>query len=53
VGGYAKPAVLPARPAALLDLYVSRGWILRTRRSRVVNITPKGQDAFRRTFGTS
>jgi DNA-binding transcriptional ArsR family regulator len=37
--------------AALLDLYVERGWILRARRSRVVTITPKGQDAFRRTFG--
>lgn len=38
--------------AALLELYVSRGWILRARRSRVVSITPKGRDGFRRVFGT-
>ena len=48
-----RPHIGGALGAALLDLYVARGWILRTRRSRVVNITPKGQDAFRRTFGTS
>ena len=48
-----RPHIGGALGAALLDLYVSRGWILRTRRSRVVNITPKGQEAFRRTFGTS
>jgi DNA-binding transcriptional ArsR family regulator len=39
--------------AALLDLYVERGWILRVRRSRAVTITPKGRDAFRRSFGIS
>lgn len=37
---------------ALLDLYVARGWILRQRRSRVVSITPKGRENFRRLFGT-
>lgn len=37
---------------ALLDLYVARGWILRQRRSRVVSITPKGHENFRRLFGT-
>jgi hypothetical protein len=47
-----RPHVGGALGAALLDLYVERGWILRARRSRVVTITPKGQDAFRRTFGT-
>src|SRR5258706_10639440 len=48
-----RPHIGGALGAALLDLYVTRGWILRTRRSRVVNITPKGQEAFRRTFGTN
>lgn len=36
--------------AALLDLYVARGWILRAQRSRVVNITPKGNEAFTKLF---
>ncbi len=36
---------------ALLDLYVERGWIQRHRRSRVVGITPKGHENFRRLFG--
>ena len=36
---------------ALLDLYVARGWIQRHRRSRVVGITPKGHENFRRLFG--
>jgi DNA-binding transcriptional ArsR family regulator len=35
---------------ALLDLYVARGWIQRQRRSRVVSITPKGHENFRRVF---
>ena len=48
-----RPHVGGALGAALLDLYVARGWILRTRRSRVVTITPKGQEAFRRAFGTN
>jgi DNA-binding transcriptional ArsR family regulator len=37
---------------ALLDLYLARGWILRQRRSRVVSITPRGQEHFRRVFET-
>jgi hypothetical protein len=37
--------------AALLDLYVRERWILRTSRSRVVDITPMGREGFRRTFG--
>jgi DNA-binding transcriptional ArsR family regulator len=48
-----RPHIGGALGAALLDVYVARGWILRARRSRVVNITPKGQEAFRRTFGMS
>jgi len=46
-----RPHVGGALGAALLDLYVKRGWILRARRSRVVTITPSGQDGFRRAFG--
>jgi hypothetical protein len=38
---------------ALLDLYVARGWIQRQRRSRVVTVTPKGTESFRRVFGLS
>lgn len=36
---------------ALLDVYVARGWVQRQRRSRVVSITPKGNEGFRRAFG--
>jgi DNA-binding transcriptional ArsR family regulator len=36
---------------ALLDLYVARGWVQRHRSSRVVSITPQGQQNFRRVFG--
>ncbi|MDQ0569946.1 DNA-binding transcriptional ArsR family regulator [Variovorax paradoxus] len=39
--------------AALLDLYVEKGWVLRTARSRVVSITPKGHSAFMRKLGVS
>ena len=35
---------------ALLDVYVGRGWIHRSRRSRAVEITAKGNEGFRRTF---
>jgi DNA-binding transcriptional ArsR family regulator len=45
-----RPHIGGALGAALLDLYVERGWILRTRRSRVVTITPRGQDAFSKRF---
>ncbi len=48
-----RPHLSGALAAALLDLCTRRGWILRARRSRVVTITPKGQEAFRRTFGTT
>lgn len=46
-----RPHIGGALGAALLGLYVARAWILRSRRSRVVSITPKGQEAFRRVFG--
>jgi DNA-binding transcriptional ArsR family regulator len=36
---------------ALLDAFVAKGWVLRQRRSRVVTITPKGNEGLRRTFG--
>ncbi len=36
---------------ALLEAYVARGWVQRQRRSRVVSITPKGSESFRRFFG--
>lgn len=48
-----RPHLSGSLAAALLDLYARQGWILRARRSRVVTITPKGQEAFRRTFGTN
>ena len=37
---------------ALLNLYVARGWVQRQRRTRVVSITPKGHENFKRVFGT-
>jgi hypothetical protein len=37
---------------ALLERYVERGWIQRRRRSRVVTITPRGQENFSRVFAT-
>jgi DNA-binding transcriptional ArsR family regulator len=46
-----RPHLGGALGAALLDLYVAKSWIQRSRRSRAVSITPKGQEAFRRQFG--
>lgn len=48
-----RPHLSGALAAALLDLFSRRGWILRARRSRVVTITPGGQEALRRMFGTN
>jgi DNA-binding transcriptional ArsR family regulator len=45
-----RPHLGGALGAALLDLYIARGWILRTRRSRAVSITPKGNEAFGKLF---
>ena len=47
-----RPHLGGALGEALLDLYTARGWIQRQRRSRVVHITPKGRENFRRVFGT-
>lgn len=41
-----RPHVGGALGAALLQIYLERGWILRMRRSRAVSITPKGAGAF-------
>ena len=48
-----RPHLAGALGAALLELYVERGWILRTPRSRVVSITPKGHAAFKRALDIS
>lgn len=45
-----RPHLGGALGAALLDLYVARGWVLRTRRSRAVSITPRGNEAFGKLF---
>src|SRR5207237_10861363 len=39
-----------ALAAALLDVYVRRGWVQRSPRSRIVSITPKGRAGFRQWF---
>jgi hypothetical protein len=46
-----RPHLAGALGAELLDFYAREAWILRTPRSRVVNVTPKGRAAFKRTFG--
>jgi DNA-binding transcriptional ArsR family regulator len=48
-----RPHLAGVLGAALLNLYVRKGWILRTPRSRVVNITPQGHAAFRRVLSVS
>lgn len=48
-----RPHLSGALAGALLDLFTRRGWILRARRSRVVTISSRGQEAFRRIFGTN
>jgi DNA-binding transcriptional ArsR family regulator len=45
-----RPHLGGALGAALLDLYIARGWILRIRRSRAISITPRGDEAFRKLF---
>ena len=45
-----RPHLGGALGAALLDLYIARRWILRMRRSRAVNITPGGDEAFGKLF---
>lgn len=46
-----RPHLAGVLGAALLDLYVREGWILRTPRSRIVSITPKGDAAIRKVLG--
>ena len=46
-----RPHLGGALGAALLDLFVEQGWILRSPRSRIVSITPKGSAALRKNFG--
>jgi DNA-binding transcriptional ArsR family regulator len=41
-----RPHIGGALGAALLDMYLARGWILRMRGSRAVSITPRGSQAF-------
>ena len=45
-----RPHLGGALGAALLEVYLARGWILRMRRSRAVSITPRGNEAFGRLF---
>ncbi len=45
-----RPHLGGALGAALLDLCIARGWILRTQRSRAVSITPRGSEAFGKLF---
>lgn len=42
-----RPHLAGALGAGLLDLFIHSGWILRSPRSRVVSITPSGQEALR------
>jgi DNA-binding transcriptional ArsR family regulator len=48
-----RPHLSGALGDALLELYASRGWIQRQRRSRVVSITLKGRENLRRVFSIS
>jgi DNA-binding transcriptional ArsR family regulator len=48
-----RPHLAGVLGAALLDLYVQEVWILRAERSRVVSITPKGNQAFKRVLDIS
>ena len=43
-----RPHLGGALGGALLDFYVTRGWVQRSRRSRVVSITPRGEAGFSR-----
>jgi len=43
-----RPHIGGALGAALLEMYLAQGWILRMRRSRAVGITPKGTEGFGR-----
>jgi DNA-binding transcriptional ArsR family regulator len=45
-----RPHLGGALGAALLQVYLARGWILRMQRSRAVTVTPKGTEAFAKLF---
>ena len=45
-----RPHIGGALGAALLEMYLARGWILRMRGSRAVSITPAGAEAFGKVF---
>ena len=45
-----RPHLGGALGAAVLHLFITRGWVLPNRRSRVVTITPNGHDAFAKLF---
>jgi DNA-binding transcriptional ArsR family regulator len=45
-----RPHLGGALGAALLQVWLARGWILRMRRSRAVSITPRGDAGFARLF---
>lgn len=45
-----QPHIGGALGAALLQVYLERGWVQRIPRSRAVGITPRGVDAFARLF---
>ena len=42
-----RPHIGGALGAALLEMCLARGWILRMRGSRAISVTPKGSEAFR------
>jgi len=48
-----RPHLAGTLGAELLALFKREGWVLRSPRSRVVNITPKGRQAFGRHFGVT
>ena len=48
-----RPHLAGALGAAMLELYVRKGWILRNARSRVVSVTPKGAEAFNRCLNVT
>src|SRR5262249_52479984 len=48
-----RPHLAGALGAALLKLFVHKGWILRSPRSRVVQITPKGHAGLKRALDIS
>ena len=45
-----RPHLGGALGAALLDAYLARGWVMRSRQSRTVTITPRGNSAFEKLF---